>query len=131
MADHNIIKPTSNLPKYQHSDFPALFWKPDGTSFTANSAADVAEGDTPYHPKNAPVEADKVEAAPPVTGKPTLNKAETVAALASGGVEHDPAKSHKSLYELLLDSVKAALTEAKVEFDTASTDAKELLAKLP
>lgn len=134
MAEHNIIRPSSSLPKYTHSDFPALYWKPDGTNFTANSAADVAEGDTPYHPNSAPVAAPKVatpkvEAAAPV--KPTLTKAETVAALNSGGVEHDAAKPHKTLYELLLTSVKAALSEAKVDFDDTSTDAKDLLAKLP
>lgn len=129
MAEHNIIRPSSSLPKYTHSEFPALYWKPDGTSFTANSAADVTEGDTPYHPNSAPVAAPKTEAAAPV--KPTLTKAETVAALNSGGVEHDAAKPHKTLYELLLTSVKAALSEAKVDFDDTSTDAKDLLAKLP
>lgn len=129
MADHNIIKAASTLPKYTHSDFPAMYWKPDGTSYRADSAADVAEGDTPYHTSAAPAAATKVEAAAPV--KPTLTKAETVAALNSGGVEHDAAKPHKILYELLLTSVKAALSEAKVDFDDTSTDAKDLLAKLP
>ena len=79
----------------------------------------------------AAAKAAAASAAPAATGKLTLNKAETIANLAAGQIPHDPAASHKSLYELLLNGVKNALSEAGITYDAASTDAKALLDHFP
>lgn len=127
MSIDNVIKPTSHLPKYIRSEFPALYWKADGTSYTAKSADDVVAGSTPYHPSNAPKEEVK---APGANDLP-LTKDEVLAHLQEGGIAHNPNKSHGKLYDLLLAAVKAALDEAKVPYAADETNVKVLLALLP
>lgn len=130
MSQANVIRPANGLPQYVRSEFPAMFWNQEtGVPVTVNSEAEIPAGYKPYHPASAP--ADAVKAPVIAAGKPTLNKAETVQHLSDGGIEHDPAASHKSLYELLLAGVKNALTEAKIAFDDTSTDAKALLGLFP
>ena len=135
MSIDNVIKPESKLPKYVHQDFPAMYWHADGTSYVAKNAGEVVAGTTPYHPDDkeraAAAKAAAASTAPAAAGKPTLNKAETIANLAAGQIPHDPAASHKSLYELLLNGVKNALSEAGITYDAASTDAKALLDHFP
>lgn len=127
MSLANVIKPSSGLPKYVHKDFPALMWKPDGTTYVAASAADVLPDSTPFHPSNAPT----VKPAAQATTGPTLTKEETVEQLKAGGIAHNPAASHSKLYNLLLNGVKAALVQADIVFDETTTDVKALLALLP
>lgn len=129
MADHNIIRPSSGLPRYAYKDFPAMFWNQDtAESKIVNSADEVPAGWKPYHPSSAD-KAKPVQEQP--AAKPTLTKAEVIQHLTAGEVEHNTTASHKSLYELLLTSVKAALTDAKIPFDENSTDAKALLELFP
>lgn len=129
MSIENVIKPTSHLPKYKHSEFPAMYWKADGSNYVAKTAADVLPDTTPYHPDNAP----KVEAKAPAPGanELPLSKDEVVAALSEGGITHNPNKSHAKLYSLLLAAVKAALDEAAIAYDAAETNVKTLMALLP
>lgn len=128
MSLDNVIKPSSNLPKYTFQGFPAMFWNQEtGESVLVKSENEIPPGYKPYHPNNAPVIAPEVASA----GKPTLTKAETIAQLSAGEVEHDPAASHKSLYALLLSSIKNALGEANIDHDANSTDAKGLLELFP
>jgi hypothetical protein len=129
MAEANVIRPASYLPRYTKTDFPAYFWNQDtGEQVLVTDADSIPAGCKPYHPKSA-------DLAKPPAEKPTaplpMTKAEVVAHLKAGEVEHKTTASHASLYELLLTSVKAALAEAKIAFDPASTDAKALLELFP
>lgn len=132
MSLANVIKPTSRLPQYVHKDFPAMFWNQEtGEPVTVNSEAEIPEGYKPYHPNSERAqEAAALAAAQAPAGLP-LTKEEVLAHLEQGGIAHNPAKSHKNLYNLLLTSVKNALAQAEIEFDAESTDVKALLELLP
>ena len=134
MSKANLVTPSSKLPPYVYQEFPAMYWHADGTFYVAKAAADVIAGTTPYNPldkERAAAAKAAAASASAATGKPTLNKAETIANLAAGQIPHDIAASHKSLYELLLSGVKNALSEAGIAYDAASTDAKALLGLFP
>lgn len=134
MSLANVISHAKTLPGGNPSAFPALMWKPDGTTYTANSAGEVQPDSTPYHPDSAPV-TEAVKAAdpgakPPKTTFP-LTRKEVVKHLQDGGIDFAQNTPHAELYALLLESIKNALVAAEVPFDAESTDAPALLELLP
>lgn len=128
MSIDNVIRPHTTLPRGARGDFPAMYWKEDGESYIANNENEILPGSTPYHPSNA------TDKAPPAA-KPapafSLTKQEVVKHLMAGGVKHKATQSHAALHDLLLTSVKNALTEADIAFDPESTDAAALLELFP
>lgn len=134
MADHNLIV-HENLPAAKpFSAFPALRWDPEtGEARQFDNEGDVPEGWLSYHPNDeaaAAAAGAKVEKTEVVEVLP-LSREEIIAALTAGKISFKKNAKDKTLYELLLTSVKAALTEAKIEHDAASTDAKALLELFP
>lgn len=131
----NLIPSTPPIPRGVPADFPAMMWKPDGSSYVANSAAEVQPDSTPYHPDSAPAP-EAVKAAYPA--KPTqpnaqfpLTRKEVVKHLEDGGIDFKHNAPHAVLYGLLLEAVKNALIASEVPFDAESTDAPALLELLP
>ena len=126
MSADNLISATKKLPNGNPTPFPAMYWHADGSNYIANSAADVLPNTTPYHPDGTRVEPETTaELALPLT------KDEVIEHLTAGGVKFKERWTHQRLYDLLLESIKNALVEAKIEFDAASTDAKALLEHFP
>lgn len=127
MSIENVVRvPSTATPKNLGGDFPALKWDPEtGECREFTKAGDVPAGWLNTHPNNLP-KAEKVEPAPL-----PLSRKEVLKALKDGGIEFAASADHRSLYDLLLQSVKASLTEAGIAFDAESTDAKELLGLFP
>lgn len=108
--------------------FPAMKWHPEtGESGIFNSASEVPEGWLDHHP-NAKEPIKEKEVVKP-TGLP-MTKAEIQDALKTGGISAPANASAKSLYDLLVTSLRDHLTEANVTFPETAT-APELLALVP
>lgn len=119
--------------------YPAMKWHPvTGEYVVCQNESEVPEGYIDTHPNNLPPakaeEAVKAYAASvPAAGFPAklpMKKADIITALTEGGIAHDPAAKAIVLYDALLASLKAHLTEAEVEFPENAT-APELLALVP
>ena len=131
MGKENIPQPPGVAKPKVVTEFPKYYWPPaGGEPIVAKSAGDVPAGYLPYNPAD-PERAAAAKAAE--ADKPALpmSKSEVVTALKEGGIPHDKKASHESLYELLSNGVKSALTEAGVEFDATETDVKKLLGLFP
>lgn len=136
MSRDNLIPSTPPIPRGEPADFPAMMWKPDGSSYVANSAAEVQPDSTPYHPDSAPApevvkQADKSEAGNKTQAQFPIKRRDVVKHLQEGGIQFDNTASHAELYALLLTAVKNALIASEVPFDAESTDAPALLELLP
>lgn len=107
------------------SNYPALKWDPaTGEARRFDAAEEVPAGwlDHPADP-NAPLPAP----APPAPAAQAMARTEMKAALDAGGIPYAKNAPDKTLYELLLASLKDHLTTAAVEFDPEA-DAPALLA---
>lgn len=132
MGKENVPAPPGVKQPKAPTEFPKYYYSPAGVQIVANSIGDVPEGYTPYPlADTARVAAAKVAAAAAAPVALPLNKKAVIYNLRQGGIEHDPSASHESLYALLLTGVKAALTDAKVEFDETESDVKKLLGLFP
>lgn len=107
--------------------FPAMLWNREtGENKIFNAAGDVPEGWLNHHPKDPdPTKSD------PKLATILMSRQEVVDALKNGGIPFAKNAPHAQLYDLLLIGVKDALTESKIAFDSASTDAKALLGLFP
>lgn len=134
MGKENVPLPPGVKRPPTPTEFPKYYYSPEGVQIVAKSIGDVPEGYTPYNPADAERAAAAkaaTAAAAPVPVVLPLNKKAVIYNLKQGGIEHDPSTSHESLYALLLTGVKAALTDAKVEFDATESDVKKLLGLFP
>lgn len=107
---------------------PTMAWHPqNGESQIFNHPSEVPEGWLDTHPSNKP-KAEK----PAAGGKVELgmSKAEIVAALTAGGVEHDPKAKASDLHDVLRGAVEKVLAEAKIPY-SPEAPTKELLTLLP
>lgn len=99
---------------------PTMAWHPKtGENKIFNSSSEVPEGWLDTHPNNV---AEK--------SAPDMTRKEIIAALSSGGIQFDERANKETLYEVLTDAVKKALTEAEITFNPALTT-KQLLDLLP
>jgi hypothetical protein len=130
MSLANVITPDKTLPGGNPSAFPAMMWKPDGSSYLAADESEVQPDSTPYHPDNAPEKAPAKILAPAVQA-PKMTRDEIVKHLTEGGIAFDPTMKDKKLYALLVTALKNALAAARIEFDPESNDAPALLELLP
>lgn len=106
-------------------NFPAMKWHPQtGEVKLCHKADDVPEGWIDTHPANL------ANVAQPAPVKLPMKRKDIVAALSEGGITFDVKSPTYDLYALLVENLKAALTEAEIEF-AADADANTLLGLLP
>ena len=128
MSLDNVPKAPGVARPKAPAEYPKYFWSPSGEQMVANSIGDVPAGYTPY----SPLDTERAAAATGVkSAAEPMTKKEVVNALKEGGIAHDAAASHSSLYALLLSGVKTALTEANIAFNSDETDVKKLLGLFP
>lgn len=113
-------------------NYPAMKWHPvTGEYVICQNESEVPEGYLDTHPNNLPaVKAADAPAASSALVVLPMKKADIITALTEGGIQFDPKAKAIVLYEALLASLQAHLTEAEVEFPENAT-APELLALVP
>lgn len=114
-----------------YSKFPGMRWNPDTCENQVfQSAEEVPAGWVDYHPSNPPEAVESVELVKAVPDSLPMSRKEIVKVLNDGGISFDAKAKVPALYDLLVDSLKAHLTEAKIEFPASATG-PELLALVP
>lgn len=121
-------------PKAPNNKFagPTFRYGPNGAAEIFHHSDDVPEGWTD-NPADHAEKAEKPPAPPKAADNDAalpMTKKQVVEALADGGIEFKPRASHAALYELLVENLRKALTEAEIAF-AADADATALLELLP
>jgi hypothetical protein len=109
--------------------FPALYWHPEtGEAAVYNSAAEVPTGHLDHHPKHF----DGLNPPPPARDPDVIpmTREEIVAVLKESEIKFAANAGIKSLYSLLVSSVKEHLTAEGIEFPETATG-PELLELVP